>query len=291
MEKINSIVEAVTSKVLADIDKGVMPWEHPWFCGASVAKNRFTSRAYRGMNIFILGYEMETKGYKTNQWLTYNQASHNKGHVKKGEKSTLVYFFGRTPVKDKTTGEKKFIFTPRIWSVFNVDQCEGITALEQKKADHENNETGDLIISKSGADIRFNDAGTYAPAFYKPSEDYIEVPKKELFKTSEGYYSTVFHELGHWTKTKERTARIEKGLSYSFEELVAELTGAFLASYIGFTYSTQHSAYIQSWAKELKDKTDGLAKASSMANRAFEFILKKAGLVQDQEQEEEKKTA
>lgn len=288
MEKIGAIVEKVTNKVLEGIDKGVMPWEHPWFIGGNVGRNRFSSRPYRGMNVFILGYEMETKGYKSNQWLTYNQAGHNKGNVKKGEHGTQVYFFGRTPVKDKTTGEKKFIFTPKIWTVFNVDQCEGFAPLEQKKAAHENNETGDAIITKSGADIRFNEAGEYAPAYYRPSEDFISIPKKELFKTAEGYYSTAFHELGHWTGHKDRLDRKSKGLTYSFEELVAELTGAFLASYIGFSYSTQHTAYIQSWAKELQDKKDALAKASSMANRAAEFILKKAGLmIEEQEPKEE----
>jgi len=289
MEKIGAIVEAVTNKVLEGIDKGIMPWEYPWFVGGSVARNRFTARPYRGMNVWILGYEMEEKGYQFNQWLTYNQATHNGGHVKKGEKGTLVYFFGRTPVKDKENpGKTKLIFTPRVWTVFNVSQCEGITGLEAKKAQHENNETGDLIITKSGADIRYNEADTFAPAFYSPSADYIGLPKKELFKTAEGFYSTAFHELGHWTKHKDRTNRAEKGLSYSFEELVAELTGAFLASFVGFAYDTQHTAYIQNWAKELKDKKDGLAKAASMASRASEFLLKKAGLVEEVKEEAEK---
>ena len=56
---------------------------------------------------------------------------------------------------------------------------------------------------------------------------------------SEAYYSVLFHELGHWSGAE---ARLNRQLGYSFgspeyalEELVAELTSAFLCAELQFS--------------------------------------------------------
>ena len=130
------------------------------------------------------------------------------------------------------------------------------------------------LIKKSQAEISF------APidrACYQPTEDKILMPKKEQFKTQEGFYSTLFHELSHWTGHKSRLNR-KKGnkkgsQDYAFEELIAELSASFICCHLGFEYSTQHSAYIKDWLEVLKEDKKAIFKASSQAQKATEFIL------------------
>ena len=105
------------------------------------------------------------------------------------------------------------------------------------------------------------------------------MPKKEQFKTQEGFYSTAFHELSHWTGHKSRLNRPKgnkKGSkAYAFEELIAEISASFICCHLGFEYSTQHSAYVKSWLEVLKEDKKAIFRASSQAQKATEFILGK----------------
>ena len=120
-------------------------------------------------------------------------------------------------------------------------------------------------------------------ACYLQEEDKILMPKKEQFKTGEGFYSTIFHELSHWTAHKSRLDRPMRGKkgskAYAFEELVAEISASFICCHFGFEYSTQHSTYVKTWLEVLKEDKKAIFKASSQAQKATEFIL---GNVQDE---------
>jgi len=66
-------------------------------------------------------------------------------------------------------------------------------------------------------------------AYYRPSEDVVNMPKANLFQSDEEYCSTLFHELTHSTGHKNRLNRDEiseitrfGSHDYSKEELVAE---------------------------------------------------------------------
>jgi antirestriction protein ArdC len=74
-------------------------------------------------------------------------------------------------------------------------------------------------------------------AGYIPSKDYITLPPAAAFKSMESYYATTFHELGHWSGAEKR---LDRNLTtrfgteaYAAEELVAELTSAFLCAELG----------------------------------------------------------
>ena len=71
------------------------------------------------------------------------------------------------------------------------------------------------------------------------------MPYNKLFQSTqtcsatEGYYSTLLHELTHWTKPKHRLNR-EGGKKfgdkdYAFEELTAEFGAAFLCAEFGIS--------------------------------------------------------
>ena len=117
----------------------------------------------------------------------------------------------------------------------------------------------------------FDEAG------YQPKKDRILIPKKLQFKTQEGFYSTLFHELSHWTGHKSRLNRkVDNRFGskdYAFEELVAEISASFLSCHLGFRYETRHSSYVNSWIKVLREDKTAIFRASSLAQKATEFIL------------------
>lgn len=121
-------------------------------------------------------------------------------------------------------------------------------------------------------------------AYYRPSEDKIVMPSQESFNdtdvctATEGYYSTLLHELTHWTGHEKRLDR--KGgkkfgdKSYATEELVAELGAAFLCTEFGINTADKgnHASYIDSWLKVLKENKHCLITAASEASKACDFL-------------------
>src|SRR5207244_106438 len=69
------------------LENGVAPWRKPWRTELPV--NLVSWKAYRGLNVFLLGCQ----GYGSRYWLTFNQAAKLGGHVRKGERSSLVTFW------------------------------------------------------------------------------------------------------------------------------------------------------------------------------------------------------
>ena len=62
---------------------------------------------------------------------------------------------------------------------------------------------------------------------------------------------------------------------YSREELVAEMTAAFLCAHCGIDNSTidQQAAYLAGWLKALKDDPKMVIQAASQAQKAANMIL------------------
>ena len=92
-------------------------------------------------------------------------------------------------------------------------------------------------------------------AAYLPAADTVVLPPWPLFATPAGYYGTAMHELAHATGHPSRLDRLPKNArygdqSYAFEELVAEVGGAFTCAELGVPDSgdvTSTAAYLSSW--------------------------------------------
>ncbi len=119
-------------------------------------------------------------------------------------------------------------------------------------------------------------------AFYHPLNDYINMPKMELFYESDGYYMTLFHELIHSTGHSSRLNRKEVmdfnafgSGPYSIEELTAEIGACYLMSLTGIYIEDfkNNAAYIEGWLKRLKDDGRFIVFACSQAQKAVDFIL------------------
>jgi len=121
------IYQAVTDRILEILDRGTVPWRHPIRGGqGGMPANLVSGRAYRGVNVFLLAITSWIQGYDSPHWLTYRQARERGGHVRKGEKGSLVIFWKQYATEDRKTGEPIEVPVMRYYRVFNTEQCEGV---------------------------------------------------------------------------------------------------------------------------------------------------------------------
>ena len=286
----NKIYEMVTENIVKMLEEGTVPWQKPWKA-AETPKNLVSKKEYRGINIFLLAFQ----GYNNPYWLTFKQAKELGGSIKKGEKATTVVFWKMMKfdkknediiVEDESTvSTQKVVPLLRYYNVFNVEQCENID--ESKipsivmNPDFDPIETCEATIANMPQRPEIVHGGSRA--CYNPKDDKVGMPKKESFFNEQYYYSVLFHELGHSTGHESRLDR--KGFSmnffgsesYSKEELVAEMTAAFLSAEhdIDRPVINNTAAYIKSWLKVLKDDVKMVVIAAAQAQKAADFIMNK----------------
>jgi antirestriction protein ArdC len=284
------IYAQVTARILAELEKGALPWVKPWraTAGANVPCNAVTNRPYSGTNVILLWIAAE-EGWPTPRFLTLKQANDVGGRVRKGEKSTRVVFMRKYLTKDKTPGADpdavKQGMVLKEYSVFNVAQCDGLPdrIVNGPKVVHvsnpnERSELADAYIATTGADVREG----HGQAMYSPSKDFIGLPKFADFVNADNFYNTAFHELTHWTGHKSRLERLPMVVkrfgdqAYAAEELVAELGAAFQSAEFGFDGDVRDAGYIAHWIRLLKDDSKAFFTAASAAQKAVDFLRGKA---------------
>jgi antirestriction protein ArdC len=103
------------------------------------------------------------------------------------------------------------------------------------------------------------------------------MPPREAFAAAERYYSTLYHELAHATGHASRLNR--PGIQniqpfgtpeYSREELVAEMTAAFLCTAAGIENATldDSASYLNGWMDALGNDPRLVVIAASQAQKA-----------------------
>jgi antirestriction protein ArdC len=167
----------------------------------------------------------------------------------------------------------------REFTGFNIDQCDSLpekivnpAAIAPRNKD-ERKALADEFMGSTRAEIR-EGAGE---AYFAPGADFISLPAFAAFKSADNFYSTAFHELGHWSGHKsrlDRDLRNRFGTSaYAAEELVAELTSAFLCAEFSFDGDLmRHAGYIQSWIGLLKSDSRAFFTACSKAQAAADYL-------------------
>lgn len=216
MTKAN-VYEMVTERIIAELEKGNIPWQKPWTGVRSGAYNRITKKPYSIINQILLRH--------TGEYATFKQWSDLGGHIKKGEKSEIVVFW-KIYQKEETneeTGEKEVRKIPvlKYYNVFHISQVEGVKPLEVPFREVEPIEEADKIITMyvNREHIDFEELPSNK-AFYSPSRDRVVVPMKEQYTNINEYYSTTFHELTHSTGHKNRLDRLHTGAEPHHYEIV-----------------------------------------------------------------------
>jgi antirestriction protein ArdC len=276
--KIHELYQHVTNSIIADLEKGVATWVRPWKDGnpggGILPFNASTNRTYSGVNIPILWMAKEARGYPTSGWMTYKQALPLDAHVRKGEIGVTVVFTKQLTIKEsKEDDTERRISMLKTFTVFNVAQIDGLE-LQPKCAELQptGNDAAMHFINATQADIRIGGDR----AMYVPSRDFIALPPEQAFENRSHYLATALHELGHWTGAKQRLDRDMQWRfgtkSYAAEELVAELTAAFLCAHLGIEGKLRHAEYLANWLQLLKEDNRAIFTASSKASQAADLL-------------------
>ena len=269
------IFQTITDRLIAEMEQGIIPWNKPWQM-AGLAISHSTGKPYSLLNQMLLG--------RAGEYLTFKQVQAEGGKVRKGEKASFVTFWKFIEKDDETTGEMIQVTLLRYYSVFHIDQCEGIRAKYARELTEtaEPDETAEALISeyidREGVTIENQEGNA---AFYQPALDRIVLPLMKQFMETAEYYSTAFHEMVHSTGHMKRLARIDSPAnfgseSYSKEELIAELGSSFLVHHCRLeTVSSfrNSTAYLQNWLQVLKNDKRFIVSAAGKAEHAVKYIL------------------
>ena len=285
------VYQHVTDTILAEIEKGCVPWHQPWTgarAGLSLPK-RVTGEAYRGINVLMLWLTAAAKGYASPTWMTYRQAQELGGQVRKGEKSATVVKFGAVEkeVADAVTGEADTVkrLYARAYSVFNVDQIDGLpeTWTVRPEPPRDLGTKADTVLDLWFAAMGVPTGQSDEPAaYYVPAEDRIHMPRIATFESAEAFYGTLAHEMVHATKHPSRLDRKHEGKTreerYAREEVVAELAASMVGARLGIRVQfDQSAAYLESWIKAMQEDNRAIVRAASMAQAAADWMFETAG--------------
>jgi antirestriction protein ArdC len=269
--------QEMTDRLVALVDDAG-EWRPPWRrSGLAHPVNAVTKKRYRGVNVFMCWAAAMENGHSSSRWATFNQWKEIDCAVRKGERGTPIIFF-KEYEKEGEGGPEKHIVS-RMSYVFNANQVTGERAAdaepERSAAPVARSASIDSFIHRTHAVIEH----VGGSACYIPALDQIRMPKVEDFFKTERYYSTLFHELAHWSGAKPR---LDRNLStrfgsdaYAAEEMVAEMSAAFLSAEFGIENHTRddHAAYLKSWLALAKADKRALVTAAAQASKAADYLI------------------
>ena len=280
----------LTSKLIEQLEAGTAPWQKPWDARVDLMpQNPVTGKPYRGINNLALSLE----GRSDPRWMTYKQAAAAGYQVNKGERGSQIEYWKHAEQQPKldATGAPVIgpegkpetinvtLARPRVFTavVFNAEQMTGVPELVKSDRTYEwaPEDRAEQILMASGAQITHEQADR---AFYRSSTDSIHMPGKDQFVSSQAYYGTALHELGHWTGHSSRLDRDLSGaygsVSYAKEELRAELASYFLADRLGIPHDPgHHASYVASWVEVLRQDKNEIFKAAAAAEKITEYVM------------------
>lgn len=247
-----------------------IPWNLPVLadanCGAP--SNVLTKGRYRAINAIVLCDVAKVRHYNGKWWGTLEDWKSIGGSVKHGERPTLV-------ANHSASGAIAC-------GVYNVEQISGVDQymLSDSSVACNFNDVSSLVLYHK-PEIRFE--GTRHAYYYSPypfcefpdhiSGDYIVMMPQHKCVNESTYYSTLLHELVHWTEPRTKWIHC-----MAVREFVAEMGSRILGMQLGVPpadNNINHYLWLDKWLQIFKDK-DPLfyAWAAVQAERACDYLLK-----------------
>lgn len=306
-EKLTPQRKQLVDQVLANLEKGKLLWTQGWVA-AGAPESAVTGKKYRGINNLYLSLVAMAENYGDNRWATFRQMEEKgwtfkkdeEGHtLGKGKSVSVEYYemrdketkrrFDRSVLDGMTFDEqreymdKNVYWLRKFYRVFNCSLMDGVPAKEMLTIDvNDRIEKAEAILDYWNANESKIVYGG-SQAFYRPSTDEVHLPEREKFKSTQSFYDTAFHEIGHSTGHQSRLNRDLSGgfgsQSYAMEELRAEIASIFMAQDLGIEPSEDrlqnNAAYIQSWKDEIKENPNALFTAIADADKIARYVSSK----------------
>jgi antirestriction protein ArdC len=259
-------MQELTDRFVEQFELGVKPWVRPWDpvkCqGPQAPFNPTTGAEYHGINVLILGMHPLAVQTGDPRFCSYLQAQEKGWQVRKGQKSSTVFFAKRYAIRDREAEDDtvtKEIRLLKHHAVFHLSQMDGPPPYRPPPVEEcpwKSDDATEIIIKNSG--IRMNIGGDRA--FYSPQFDFIQVPPSVAFTNAAEEATTRLHELAHATGHERRLQRDMSGgfgsKTYAFEELVAETASAFLGLQLNLPCDVpNHANYVGHWLGILEQKS------------------------------------
>ena len=279
-----SIRQQITDQIVAAIEAGTPPWRKGW-SSPELHRNGRTQACYRGLNQLLLGLTP----YADARWFTFKQAEAMGVKIKKGMKGHRVVRMvevdrsraGGDKDAEVLAEDKGKALVMKAYVVFNAEQIEGLPDLPRPKTNKvEPVAAVDALIEGmkgTGLTVLY---GGGQPA-YAPLTDTVKMPLPDRFHTTQDYAATMLHELAHASGNKNRLDRLNLyarfgSEEYSREELVAELSSAFLGAQLGMPMAASmmesHASYMASWLTVLKRDKNEIFRAAAEAQKIADYL-------------------
>lgn len=292
----NQVRQELTAKIVAALEQNTIPWRRPWNTSPNAGRpaNCQSRNCYSGINPLLLELHAQKFGFRSRFWGTFDQwkklgctVQRRPEGVEAGDWGCKIVFYKPylKSLVDHETGKEKQLHRSvlRTWWVFNAQQLEG-EGIEKYLVDHSSEigseppifEPAEELIAATACEIHHDgDRAFYCPPVgIWPNHiggDFIGMPMKSRFDRLGSYYETLLHELAHWSEV-----RLGWEGTYAMGELIAEMSGCFLASELGVPQGediSNHAAYLQHWLEAMKEDASFIFKASTQASKVTEFLL------------------
>lgn len=241
---------SVGRQIAKGLEQDGLKWIKPFASRSlqNAPKNAITGYEYNGVNFWNLSFIQDQNKFdyplyaSKNAWAKVG-ATVRPDQVKNG---FPIFYWWQNKVKyKKPENQEEDSYTRwflKITWAYNPDQLDlsNSTWTYPKAEDKpvnkvkDNLEVFNFVDNQQGLELKHSDQPR---CYYAPELDYIHMTNKINFKSKKScasfeYYSTLLHELVHWTGHKKRTGRFEKNLKffkdqkrkeYALEELIAEI--------------------------------------------------------------------
>jgi antirestriction protein ArdC len=293
--KAAEVYASVTDSIVSQLESGdsLGTWTAPWHGRHGCPRNVATGAAYRGGNVITLWSAQMERGYQSAHWATFRQWSTLGRVVQRGQKATFgVKWVDKKSADDGgEAGEMSLSDLTRRsfpvgFALFHAEQTEPAEGFDGEAWVPPTHRAGPdpipacaVFFERIGARI------VNGPPSYAPASDTIRLPDLAAFDSAVAYYATAAHEHSHWSGHSSRLARDLSGRfgsdSYATEELVAELSAAFVAATLGIETQPRedHAQYLASWLRVLKSDSRALYSAATAAQAAADYLVEQAGRV------------
>lgn len=285
------IAKEITDLILEKIERGVMPWRRPWkTMGATGAPLRANGIRYSGINAIYLWAVADNLGYRSQYWMTRNQAETLDAFVRRdAQPHPSIYFnVARKSDVNTVTGREnsRLIRFMRSYTVYNASEIEGLPDhyyptpfVEKPPKPSEQRDAIRTFFSPIPIEVRHGGE----EAYYSPAGDFVQMPRKNRFPSEDHYASTLGHEIGHASGASHRLARqFGKRFgdkAYAFEELIADQISARICYELGLPAELHdsHASYLDHWVSILKSDKSAIITAAAKADQAFTWLAAFSG--------------
>ncbi|MDR2612668.1 MAG: ssDNA-binding domain-containing protein, partial [Deltaproteobacteria bacterium] len=278
--------------ILALLRRGSAPWSEPWRPeGAAPPFNPVSGSVYRGINKVSL----LAGGRGDPRWMSFRQLYERGWGLRGGARPSVIEFWQWAELVTLRGPDGRALLDPsgrparaevrltrprvRYYHVSNLGDAldaegRGLPPYSPGPPRWDPEAAADELLAASGAVIVHDQSGR---AFYSASRDAIFVPPRGGFTDDAEYYSTLLHELAHWTRHGDRLGRrMLPGdrLDYAREELRAEIASWMLGVELGLRYRlANHASYLGAWMKVIGDNPHELSLAAADAEAIKGYLL------------------